>query len=167
MNKYMKLIILSITIILVVVLFCGCEIKHKGEQSSNGTTINTTVEKTIYNTSLEDNIKKYCEMYLSSDKNHAKSIETIKDIVTTSYYERQKNIENYLLPDPDFQGSTSLSKVYYDTIVENTKKIEVAALCNESLIFNDQTSSYTTFYIFDMEYINDTWLINDVRKSDV
>lgn len=176
MKFIMKCLILIISIILIILIFTGCTLMSKKTTADKSTTtaekttdtLASTVSSIDKNDTIESIISKYCDSYLSEDKHHAKEIDRIKDIVTDSYYNSEKNIESYIHPDKDFEQSTTLKKIYYSTMDQNTKFLSVAALCDQSLLYNNKSSAYSIFYIFDIRYDeNKGWLINDCTRSDI
>lgn len=169
----MKQILILTSIVLAATFLVGCSVvrNHKKETTSTIVTTENTSSNTNNANILDDNLEKtiseYCQRYLSSDKNHPRNLENIKDIITTQYYQSLETIDRYVVEDKDYYQSTTLKEIYYGATIESLKEIKIAALCNQSLVFNDQTSAYSLFYIFDMKYDNKKgWLINNVTKSD-
>lgn len=173
----MKKFISIISILLIIsCIFCACSL------SSTETTAEATIDETsptslhfnddninnvlkIYEESMKDNISVYCEEYLTYSGTPIKKLESVKDIITDDYYNQIKSTEKYNKVDKGYEQATALKTLYYSDYSSPSDNIKVLAQCYQSVIVNNNSTTYNTFYVFDMQYdATSDWLINGVDK---
>lgn len=174
------------TVILCAMTFTGCNLTKvaatKDESNVSATEIDVAKlsydysqlkdtysrSQMIYDNSIENAITTYCEKYLTFSDTLLNNADKVKPYVTDAYYselkatKRQQGGSNY-------QQSTALHKLYFDNYSTPTTYVEVAALCYQTAVYNNKSETYSTFYVFAMEYdnSNNIWLIANVQKPDI
>lgn len=119
----------------------------------------------IYDKSLKESINTYCEEYLSFTGSATEKIKKIKDVVSEEYYEELISQTGHKKFDYDYEQSTGLDKLYYDNNSSPSDRIEVIALCKQTVIYDDEVTTGNVTYIFDMLYKSDKWVINGISAT--
>ena len=113
---------------------------------------------------IQNAISLYCEHFLTYTDSPLNNIEMIKAIVTDDYYQGVKDIMGYISESEDsYSQAVAVDKFYYDSNPKETDELEVACLCYQNMIVNNNSSTINTFYIFN--FIKDPdrgWIINSV-----
>ncbi len=170
-----RILAIFICIITVMLLMCGCaksNIQNTTEtQATSETSPNNVNNESlndmlkIYEESMEDNISLYCENYLTYKGNPFKNLESIEDVITDEHYKKIKSTENYQSDDKDYEQATALNCLYYGEYSTPSDTISVLAQCYQSVIVDNKSTTYNTFYIFNMKYDEQNgWLIDSVEK---
>lgn len=170
-----RVLTIFICIITVTLIMCGCaksnvpnttETQTTNEASPsnlNNEPLNDMLK--IYEESMEDNISLYCENYLTYKGNPFKNLESVKSIITDEHYERIKSTENYQSDDKDYEQATALNCLYYEEYSTPSDTVNVLAQCYQSVIVDNKSTTYNTFYVFNMKYDEQNgWLIDSVEK---
>ncbi|MBQ2972376.1 MAG: hypothetical protein IJE16_07505 [Ruminococcus sp.] len=175
----MKRIIPIISMITALtVLFCGCALSNNentdsttqatsDETSFISTTGNSNINDVlrIYEESLKTNIELYCEEYLTYQGSPTSELDVIESIITDDYYEQIKATSNYRTEDKDYEQATALNTLYYSDYSTASKNEKVLAQCYQTIIVDNKSTTYNTFYIFNMKYDEEKgWLIDSVEK---
>ena len=122
----------------------------------------------IYDKSIEKAVGAYCEKYLTFTDTPLNNADEIKTYVTDIYYNQLKTAKRKQNTS-DYQQSTALHKLYFENYAIPVGYVEVAALCYQTTVYNNKSDTYSTFYVFTMEYDanSNVWLISNVQKPDV
>lgn len=114
----------------------------------------------IYDDTLESSINTYCEKYLSYSGSATDNIDSIKDVITNSYYNELMSQTGHQKYDDDYEQATGLYKIFYENYSSPSDNIEVISLCKQTVILDDKVTTEDAVYIFEMLYENNKWIIN-------
>lgn len=177
MKRIISVVLLLLTI---TVFFCGCgttTMQTNDTNTDSASTIEPTKEDItlsfednsindvlkIYEESMSNTITTYCEDYLSYSG--ASDVATIRSIITEEYYQKIKSSESYHKTDDDYEQATALNALYYQDYSVPSEQVKVVAQCYQTVVVDNKSTTYNTFYIFDMNYdTEEGWLINGVDK---
>lgn len=174
MKKY---ILISLTLIFLLLVLCGCstptttntqeteplEETNVSSIDNTGNNINDVLR--IYEESMKENIEQYCEEYLTYQGTPIKKLDEVKSILTDEYYKQIKSTENYHSDDKDYEQATALNSLYFQDYSSPSSEVKVLAHCYQSIIVDNESNTYNTFFMFDMKYEDGKgWLINSVEK---
>ncbi len=118
----------------------------------------------IYDESLTKSINAYCEQYLSYDSLTTKNTDSLKDYVTEDLYIELSSQAGHQKSNEKYEQSTGIDCLYYSDNSAPCDNINVAALCKQTVIYNDKTEIQNAVYIFNMLYQNNEWKINSVES---
>ena len=170
----MKKIVLVCLIFILLLLSCGCATKTA--QKTNPTEAN--IENTesgfqnnindilmIYEDSIKENISLYCENYLTYHSSPINNLDSVKSALTEQYYNQTKATQNYHHEDKEYEQATALNELFYEDFSTPTKQTKILAHCYQSVVIKNKSTTYNTFYVFDMKYEDGKgWLIDSVEK---
>ncbi len=172
-----RFIYIAIAIIVLLSVLCGCasttttdtnateplEETKFSSKDNTGSDINDVLR--IYEESMKDNIELYCEEYLTYQGTPIKNLDAVKDVLSEEYYNQIKSTENYHTEDEDYEQATALNTLYFQDYSSPSSQVEVLALCYQSVIFDNKSNTYNTFFLFKMKYEDGKgWLIDSVEK---
>lgn len=135
--------------------------KYKDEYESLKSEYDNLIK--IYDEHLSEAINTYCEKYLTYTGNATDNVSKIKDIVSENYYTALKTQEGHKAYDKDYEQATGAEELYYAKPVSPYDSINVAAICKQTIIFDNDVTTNTIIYIFNMKYQNDNWKIDSVE----
>lgn len=171
-----KLLLLILCLILLTLALCGCSNANSNNSSETSAISDDTTEPSqgndplnevlkIYEESMENNIRTYCQEYLTYAGSPIENLETIANIITDEHYERIKSTENYQSKDKEYEQATALNTLYFEDYSTPSNSIKVLAQCYQSVIVDNKSTTYNTFYVFNMKYDEQSgWLIDSVEK---
>lgn len=126
----------------------------------------------VYNKSLKTAVDKYCENYLSfSGALDIQNISRLEPYLTPEFYKELAN-RNYNEGSPRRKGyaqNTSVDELYYENLARKYNQnhffdtIQVLAICYQSVTTPTSSNSKKVIYQFNMKYIDNHWLIHEVK----
>ena len=119
--------------------------------------------KKIYDGSIEDNITSYCDNMLTYTENiSSDNIRKVKNIVTDTYYNELQSYLGHIQSTKNFEQACGLEALYYSNNSVPSDSTDIIAICKKTAIYDDDVSTETLAYKFNMKYQSDNWLINSV-----
>ena len=171
-----KFTVIFLCLVVLILSLCGCANSNDNMSTEDIATSDENVQLTqsndplnevlkIYEESMEANISTYCQEYLTFEGSPIDNLEEVKSIITEEYYEQIKATEHYQSENKDYEQATALNTLYFEDYSTPSEKIKVLALCYQSVVVDNKSTTYNTFYIFNMKYDEQNgWLIDSVEK---
>lgn len=117
----------------------------------------------IYNSSIENNIITYCDNMLTyTGSISADNINKIEEIITDTYYNELQSYLGHIQSTENFEQACGLEALYYSDNSTPSDSIDIIAVCKKTTIYNNDVSTETVAYRFNMKHQSDNWLINSV-----